>query len=232
MLLMASSGVRPLLKVSSATAMAFSEDLQSGNKIALSGPWFLYFLLGVGGVIVLIALMGAIGAEYQFGLAVLLLVEGTIAAAIFFDKNWSKDLPEDPTGEMQQLKKFVRDNFQICLWGGVAILGVQVVALLLAMILRAMHASAQAHADDDDDHEYVSRPGGGARAPLLPKHHQHHAAGGASHPGRGRHVSVAADPDAPGYGLDTSAFAADPSRQEAPQAAPRPEEQKRRCTIM
>eukprot|EP00850_Spirogloea_muscicola_P018103 SM000162S02381 [mRNA] locus=s162:259311:261268:+ [translate_table: standard] len=146
--------------------------------------------------------------QYTFGLGVLLLLQGTIAAALYLDRSWERDLPDDPTGELARTKEFVLKNLEICKWVGLAIISLEVLALLLAMTLRAMQDGRSQFEDEDD--EYL-RPAG--RQPLLPRQ-----APAPAHVASLPPTASAADPRSAGktdpwrtrmldkYGLDTNEF--------------------------
>eukprot|EP00850_Spirogloea_muscicola_P021175 SM000239S08080 [mRNA] locus=s239:60211:62181:- [translate_table: standard] len=146
--------------------------------------------------------------QYTFGLGVLLLLQGTTAAALYLDRSWERDLPDDPTGELERTKAFVLKNLEICKWVGLAIISLEVLALLLAMTLRAMQ-DGRRHFEDEDD-EYL-RPAG--RQPLLPRQ-----AAAPAHVASLPPTASAADPRSAGktdpwrtrmldkYGLDTNEF--------------------------
>eukprot|EP00850_Spirogloea_muscicola_P002542 SM000010S04180 [mRNA] locus=s10:43713:45567:- [translate_table: standard] len=199
-------------------------------RFELPKPWFIYAFLGAGVFIACVTFIGAVAGEsghacclscYTFGLGVLLLLQGTIAAALYLDRSWERvsafaarafayglDLPDDPTGELEHTKEFVLQNLEICKWVGLAIISLEVLALLLAMTLRAMQ-DGRRHFEDEDD-EYL-RPAG--RQPLLPRQ-----AAAPAHVASLPPTASAADPRSAGktdpwrtrmldkYGLDTNEF--------------------------
>lgn len=134
--------------------------------------WFIYFLLGVGCLLTLTTIIGAIAAEtnsscclscYQFGLCLLLVIQGVAAALV-----WLQDVPQDPTGEFDRESAFVRSNADLCRLAGVSMLLVEGTVLLLAMMLRALQDES-AHADDDDD--YILPHSSRLRQPFLRQSH-------------------------------------------------------------
>lgn len=127
----------------------------------LPPPWFIYTFLGMGVVLCLITCSGHIAAEtanghclscYMLVVCLLLVTEAGVAADVFFNKNWEEDFPDDPTGQFDQVKNFVRENFDISKWVGLAVLILQGLSVLLAMILRAMGPYTGNDYDSDDDY--------------------------------------------------------------------------------
>ncbi|URE44509.1 Stem-specific protein [Musa troglodytarum] len=70
------------------------------------------------------------------------------------------DFPEDPTGEFNELKNFVKSNFEMCKWIGLLVVATQALSIFTAMVLRALGPDSGTDCDSDDD----SIP---ARLPLL-----------------------------------------------------------------
>jgi len=143
-----------------------------GLGASLEAPWFIYAFLGVGAFICLVTCTGAIAAEvhsaiclscYQFGIAFMLLIQVVLAAFLFIDSNWEEDLPDDPSGQLDNLKEFIRENIDIIKWFALAVLVVQIIAVALAMILRALHGGEQEH-EEDPENPYT----GNSRQPLIP----------------------------------------------------------------
>lgn len=140
-------------------------------------PWFIYATFGAGAFIVTVTVFGACAAEthlacclsfYQFGLILMLLFQAALAALIFFDTTWEKDLPDDPTGQEKKAREFIMANIEVCKWGALAVLIVELLALIIAMILRSMAKSSE-YEEDDMDGPPHSQPG--SRDPLLPRHY-------------------------------------------------------------
>ncbi|XP_068639935.1 tetraspanin-19-like [Aristolochia californica] len=132
-------------------------------------PWFIYTFLGLGVSICVIACSGHIAAEtanghclscYMVLIFVLILLEAAVTADIFLNDNWEEDFPEDVTGRLHEVKKFVKSNFDICKWIGSLVVATQGLSIILAMILRALGPYQRRYYDSDD--EYTP-----ATAPLL-----------------------------------------------------------------
>ncbi|CAI0393895.1 unnamed protein product [Linum tenue] len=131
-----------------ATDVASQMDAGLGfylNSVDLPAPWFIYSFMGVGAILCCITFIGCIAAEaingcclcfYTVLKVVLILVEAALIAFIAIDRHWEKDIPFDPTGEVQSMRAFIEDNIEICKWVGIAVLVIQAVSLLLAMVLR------------------------------------------------------------------------------------------------
>ncbi|XP_076929156.1 tetraspanin-18-like [Bidens hawaiensis] len=138
---------------------------------SLPAPWFIYAFMGLGIVLCCISCIGHIAAEAIHGCClcfytilkiVLILLEVALVAFIVLDHRWEKDLPEDPTGGIDSIRKFIEDNVDICKWVGITIILIQALCLLLAVVLRMMVSS---HKKDDDVEE-----GSGRWEPLLNPH--------------------------------------------------------------
>eukprot|EP00271_Cylindrocystis_brebissonii_P012898 TRINITY_DN32403_c0_g1_i1.p1 TRINITY_DN32403_c0_g1~~TRINITY_DN32403_c0_g1_i1.p1 ORF type:complete len:223 (-),score=38.18 TRINITY_DN32403_c0_g1_i1:693-1361(-) len=121
-----------------------------GDIAELPAPWFIYAVIGAGGIICLVTFTGAVAAEvnaacclttYQLGVALMLLIQGLLAAYLFFNKTWDSDIPDDPTGELEKLRELIEQNIDILKWFGLGILLIQLIVITLAMVLRAMNDS-------------------------------------------------------------------------------------------
>ncbi|KAK9201388.1 hypothetical protein WN944_016590 [Citrus x changshan-huyou] len=148
------------------------------NSFELPAPWFIYSFMGVGILVCCIALIGCIAAEaisiewrpgrsvicnvqpyhyfcntYAILKIILFLLEAALVAFIAIDRRWEKDLPFDPTGELDSLRSFIEDNVDICKWVGITVVIVQALSLLLAIILRAMVSTRRTNFDEEDDYE-------------------------------------------------------------------------------
>ncbi|KAL4309969.1 hypothetical protein GQ457_01G056320 [Hibiscus cannabinus] len=157
-------------------AVGLASELDNGvgfdlKSVKLPAPWFIYSFMGVGIMLCCITLIGCIAAEsingcclrfYTFLKIVLILVEAALVALIAIDRSWEKDIPFDPTGELDTLRSFIEDNIDICKWVGISVVIIQALALLVAIILRAMVSSRRIDMDDEDEDDYESN-----RGPLL-----------------------------------------------------------------
>lgn len=132
------------------------------NSVELPAPWFIYSFMGVGILVCCITLIGCIAAEaisgcclcfYAILKIVLLLLEAALVAFIAIDRRWEKDLPFDPTGELDSLRYFIEDNVDICKWVGITVVVIQALSLLLAIILRAMVSTRRTNFDEEDNYE-------------------------------------------------------------------------------
>ncbi|KAI4296714.1 hypothetical protein L6164_036650 [Bauhinia variegata] len=132
-------------------------------------PWFACTSLGSGAVLCVITCLGHIATNsrngcclscYMLIIILILLLEGAVTADILLNSNWEKDLPEDPTGKLDDLKHFVKSNFEICKLVGLVIISSQGLSILLAMALKAV---IQNHGPNyDSEYDY-----GPARLPLI-----------------------------------------------------------------
>ncbi|KAH9326493.1 hypothetical protein KI387_006671 [Taxus chinensis] len=139
----------------------------------LPAPWFIYIFLGIGIIVCLVTFIGHIAAEITNGCCLcfysvlvifLLLLEAALVGDIFLNHHWEKDIPDDPTGEFENITKFIRDNLDVCKWVGLAVVIIQAFSLLLAMLLRALVSTRQINYDSDEDYMV---PRGSNRQPLL-----------------------------------------------------------------
>jgi hypothetical protein len=105
------------------------------------------------------------------------MLEAALVAFIVIDRRWEKDLPSDPTGELDSLRSFIEDNSDLCTWVGIGVVIIQALALLLAITLRAMVSTGKNEFDSEADYENVRVR---TREPLL--NPQSGQASGSSHP--------------------------------------------------
>jgi hypothetical protein len=139
--------------------LGFEVDLTS---FQLPAPWFIYSFMGVGILLCCITVIGCIAAEVIHGcclcfytvlITVLILLEVALVAFIAIDRHWEKDLPLDPTGELESLRSFIEENIDICKWVGIAVVVIQALSLLLSVVLRAMVSTRRTNFDSEDDCE-------------------------------------------------------------------------------
>ncbi|CAN8257563.1 unnamed protein product [Cochlearia groenlandica] len=143
------------------------------RSLDLPSPWFIYSFMAVGILVCIVTIIGFIAAEaisgcclcfYSILKTMLILLEAALVAYIAIDRQWEKDLPYDPTGELNSLRAFIEENIDICKWVGVAVVAVQLLSLLLAMVLRAMVSTPTPDPDEEEDYE---NPRSRAWDPLL-----------------------------------------------------------------
>ncbi|KAE8676856.1 Tetraspanin-18 [Hibiscus syriacus] len=143
------------------------------SSVELPAPWFIYSFMGIGILLCSITLIGCIAAEsvngcclcfYTLLKIVLILIEAALVAFIAIDHRWEKDLPFDPTGELDSFRSFVEENIDICKWVGLGVVIIQALALLVAMILRSMVSARRRDIEEEDDYESVK---GRTWEPLL-----------------------------------------------------------------
>uniref|UniRef100_A0A7I4B6Z3 Uncharacterized protein n=1 Tax=Physcomitrium patens TaxID=3218 RepID=A0A7I4B6Z3_PHYPA len=188
----------------------------------LPAPWFIYAFFCAGAITCFVSLTGHIAAElsnsfclscYSVLQIFLLLAQFAVAGALFFDRHWREDIPEDPTGELDKIQNFV-------------------LGLFFAFILRAISSNARRYYDSDDD--YMA-PRSAPRRPVADRQ--------ANQPplaaGSGAATETRPRSDAwsirmrEKYGLDTTEFTSNPSESmRLSNQTPAAEEQQSRCTIM
>ncbi|GJS77545.1 hypothetical protein Tco_0727426 [Tanacetum coccineum] len=133
---------------------------------SIPAPWFIYAFMGLGVILCCISCIGHIAAEAIHGCClcfytilkiVLILLELSLVAFIALDHRWEKDLPDDPTGQLDSIREFIEDNLDICKWVGIVIIVIQVLCLLLAVLL-GMMVSSQKKNDDLEEGEPLLNP--------------------------------------------------------------------------
>ncbi|KAK8486692.1 hypothetical protein V6N11_069055 [Hibiscus sabdariffa] len=134
------------------------------SSVELPAPWFIYSFMGIGIALCCVTLIGCIAAEsvngcclcfYTLLKIVFVLIEAALVAFIAIDRRWEKDLPFDPTGELDSFRSFVEDNIDICKWVGLGVVIIQALALLVAIMLRAMVSARGRDIEEEDDYESV-----------------------------------------------------------------------------
>lgn len=124
-------------------------------------PWFIYAILGLGVTLCVIFCSGHIAAEtangcciyiYMVFVFLLFVLEAAVTADIFLNHSWEEDFPEDPSKNFDQLKHFIRKNFDICKCIGLTVVAVQGLSILLAIILKALGPHSERYYESDDDY--------------------------------------------------------------------------------
>ncbi|OIT40658.1 PREDICTED: tetraspanin-20-like [Nicotiana attenuata] len=142
------------------------------NKHSLTAPWFIYAFMGIGVILCCITCIGHVGAEavngcflcfYSLLMTAFVLVEIGLVVFIALDRQWEKDLPRDPTGELHSLRTFIVQNMDVCKWIGIAVIIIQASSLLLAIVLRALVSDHRISHDMEGDYDVIGR----TREPLL-----------------------------------------------------------------
>nr|GMC83063.1 tobamovirus multiplication protein 2A [Ipomoea batatas]GMC85138.1 tobamovirus multiplication protein 2A [Ipomoea batatas] len=209
----------------------------------LPNAWFIYLFIGIGVVLFVISCFGCIGGATRNGcclscysvlVMLLILVEIGVAAFIFFDKSWKKEIPTDETGNFDTIYEFLEDHWDIARWVALGAVVLEALVFLLALVVRA----ANRPEDYDSDDEYIGGPRQQIRQPLVNNNWQSSSAQSAP-------VAATVDSRAPSrtdawsarmrekYGLDTSEFTYNPSEPNRhQQTAAQPQEESSRCTIM
>eukprot|EP00252_Welwitschia_mirabilis_P004336 TRINITY_DN14665_c0_g1_i2.p2 TRINITY_DN14665_c0_g1~~TRINITY_DN14665_c0_g1_i2.p2 ORF type:complete len:144 (-),score=16.46 TRINITY_DN14665_c0_g1_i2:386-817(-) len=134
-------------------------------------------------------------------------------------------IPADKTGQFNNIKEFLKKNIQIVRWVALGVLVLEVIAVLLACIVKSYYSPTEY--DSDDDEYYIRRPlldrrqsqNAGTMAPIVDQ--------------RIARTDAWSSRMREKYGLDTTGFTYNPSEANryAPTAPPAPEET-RRCIIM
>ncbi|XP_075508436.1 tetraspanin-18 [Primulina tabacum] len=152
--------------------VSFDDNALRMGLHSLPAPWFIYGFMGIGILVCYITCIGHIAAEsingcclcfYALLITVFVLLEAGLVAFIALDHHWEKDLPLDPTGELDSLRTFIEDNVDIFEWVGIAIAVIQVLSVLFAVILRYLVSNRSGDDDIEEDNGTQTR----AREPLL-----------------------------------------------------------------
>nr|XP_043622224.1 tetraspanin-18 [Erigeron canadensis] len=148
--------------------LSFTDGTISGNN----SPWFIYAFMGLGVTLCCVSCTGHIAAEsingcclsfYTLLKTVFILLEVALILFIALDRRWERDLPSDPTGEIDKLRVFVESNMDFFSWIGITVVVIQVLCLLLAIVLLAMMSPK-------DDENHIEKDGdvrGKTWEPLL-----------------------------------------------------------------
>lgn len=124
-------------------------------------PWFTYTVLGLGILMCLITYSGHVAAEtasgcclytYMVFVFLLFVLEAAVTADVFLNSHWEEDFPEDPTENLDKLKDFIKDNFDMCKWIGFTVVALQGTSILLAIILKALGPHPVMYYESDDDY--------------------------------------------------------------------------------
>ncbi|XAR61013.1 hypothetical protein NMG60_11034585 [Bertholletia excelsa] len=197
------------------SSLNFAAEVGSGlddgllfNTLSLPAPWFIYVFMGLGIVMCCITCIGYIAAEaingcclcfYMLFTTVLLLLEGALLAFIAIDHHWEKDLPFDPTGELDSLLAFIEENFDICMWVSISVLITQAVSMLVAIILRTLVSGRRVEEDIEGDYNVRGK----TQEPLLNPHFSQ-TFGSNKDDGKGAHSDIWSSRIREKYGLDSS----------------------------
>ncbi|MQL73568.1 hypothetical protein Taro_005906 [Colocasia esculenta] len=195
----------------------------------LPDPWFVYSFMGVGVLVCLVTFSGHVAAEavngcclcfvsfatsvpcYAILTSILILFEAALVGLLVIDKHWEEDLPHDPTGELDRLRKFVEANIDVCRWIGVVVIVIQALSLLLAVILRGLLSTGSLCYDSDEDLPV-------ARTPLL---YPNHGSGSASKSMDGKiHSDIWSARMREKYGLSQGEFSFTPVDAKPPSSNP------------
>nr|XP_043639778.1 tetraspanin-19 [Erigeron canadensis] len=129
------------------------------NPHCHSASWFMYTILGFGALVCAITCFGHIAAETANGCCLycylvfifsLLMLEGAVTIDVFLNPNWEKDFPQDQSGNLRELRDFIRNNIDFCKWVGLSILSVEALSVFLALILIAVGPHKKVYDCDDE----------------------------------------------------------------------------------
>ncbi|XP_024367638.1 tobamovirus multiplication protein 2A isoform X2 [Physcomitrium patens] len=215
--------------------------LKEGLYISkLPAPWFIYAFFGAGAITCFVSLTGHIAADFperklQYSVLqiLLLLAQFAVAGALFFDRHWREDIPEDPTGELDKVQEFVLNNLDICKWVSLGVVVLEALGLFFAFILRSISSSARRDYDSDEDY-MVARSA--PRRPVVDRQANQPppaSGSGAATEARPPRSDAWSTRMREKYGLDTTEFSSNsPDMRRLPNQTPGAEEQQSRCIIM
>ncbi|XP_059441374.1 tobamovirus multiplication protein 2A-like [Corylus avellana] len=83
-----------------------------------------------------------------------LQLELAVAAFMIIDHSWNKVVPADRSGNFYSVYYFLNKNWTIMRWIALAVLILQVIALLLALYLRYVFSRAKHVSSDDESVDY------------------------------------------------------------------------------
>ncbi|KAI4385016.1 hypothetical protein MLD38_003089 [Melastoma candidum] len=121
-------------------------------------PWFICAFLGLGVTLCVISCSGHVAAEtahgcclylYMIFIFFLLMAEAAVTVDVFLNRDWEEDFPKDASGNLDQLRDFVKENFVMCKWIGLSIVSVQGLCILFAMVLKGLGPHRNYDSDDD-----------------------------------------------------------------------------------
>ncbi|KAD4981776.1 hypothetical protein R6Q59_001504 [Mikania micrantha] len=130
-------------------------------------PWFIYTMFGLGATLCVIMCSGHIAAETANGCCLycylvfvmfLLMLEGAVTMDVYLNPHWEEDFPKDPSGNFNEFKDFIIENFDICKWVGLSIVSVQGLCTILALILKGLGPHQERQYDSDDDYTLEEVP--------------------------------------------------------------------------
>nr|KAJ0215634.1 hypothetical protein LSAT_V11C300118090 [Lactuca sativa] len=133
--------------------------LYSVNLLFLTKCRFIYAIFGFGAILCAITLWGHIAAEmsniwclycYLIFIFLILILEGAITMDVILNPNWEKDFPKDPSGNLIELKDFIKENIHFCKWVGLSILSVEGFCMFLATILIALGPHQKDYESDNE----------------------------------------------------------------------------------
>ncbi|XP_057730740.1 tobamovirus multiplication protein 2A-like [Arachis stenosperma] len=128
--------------------LLLSVELSKPSFDLLPKAWFIYLLIGIGGILLIISCSGF----YCVFLALLVIVELWSAAFIFFTHNWEKVIPKDTSGRFISVYGFMNVHWSVLRWIGLGVFVLQVIAMLLALYLRSVFKRDD---NDNDDNERI-----------------------------------------------------------------------------
>jgi len=219
--------------------------------------WFIWCVGAVGIYVGLAAAVAFIGVQAKLNLflvthgamvVVLMGCEGWLVVVLLM---WKKQIPADPTGEMEKVVKALEANPELTKWLSLSFLAFQVASVLLAGSLYLMPNVPHEESEDEDDYDPLRLPlmhGNKDDAEVsVPRISPRGAGSGASRTGMNDHLGYTSNGTGSGaaeggpsteqwsqhmltkYGVDTSQIGYNPERQQPVIAE---EEPGRRCALM
>ncbi|XP_076906675.1 tetraspanin-19-like [Bidens hawaiensis] len=130
-------------------------------------PWFIYTMLGLGVTLCVITCSGHIAAETANGCCLycylvlvvfLIMLEGAVTMDVFLNRNWEEDFPKDPSGNFNEFKDFIKENFDMCKWVGLSIVSIQGLCAVFTLVLKGLGPHRERYYDSDEEYTLDEAP--------------------------------------------------------------------------
>ncbi|GBG67402.1 hypothetical protein CBR_g538 [Chara braunii] len=144
-------------------------DIPKPDFDKLPATWFIFTFLALGVFTFVVSFVGLIATDcqndcclclYIFGLVLLVAGHGMLVAAVITDKHLDKDIPKDPTGEVEKAKEYVLNHKKICMILMGVVLGAEMLTLIFSIILKTACGGRR---------RYRRGSSRALQAPLLPE---------------------------------------------------------------
>ncbi|MED6133812.1 hypothetical protein PIB30_031709 [Stylosanthes scabra] len=131
--------------------LLLSVDLSKPSFVSLPKAWFIYLLIGVGGILFIISCCGFVGTASRNPFEL-----GSAAFIFFTHNNWeNKVILKDASGRFNSVYDFMHVHWSVLRWIGISVSVLQVIAMVLALYLRTVFKREwhnKGHSDGGDEH--------------------------------------------------------------------------------